>query len=159
MIRNHQDFVFGVLSMMIGIAFAVGARDYSIGTAARMGAGYFPFYVACLLCLLGLAISVKSFGRDAAGARIGKLHLRAIVFILGANLLFGILLAGLPAIGLPSMGLLVAVFVTVVVAAMAGRQFVWREVAWLALIMTASCHVLFVRMLKLNLPVFPVFFA
>ena len=54
--------------------------------------------------------------------------------------------------------LLVAVFVTVIVAAMAGQQFVWREVLILALIMTVSCYVLFVQALKLNLPAFPAFF-
>ena len=70
----------------------------------------------------------------------------------------GILLVGLPSIGLPSLGLLAAVFVTVIVAAMAGHQFVWREILILALIMTASCYVLFVQMLKLNLPVLPAFF-
>ena len=41
---------------------------------------------------------------------------------------------------------------------MAGHQFVWREILILALIMTASCYVLFVQMLKLNLPVLPAFF-
>lgn len=158
MIKNHQDFAFGLLAMLIGIVFAIGARDYTIGTAARMGAGYFPFYVACLLGLLGLGIAVKSLKGKEGEGRIGKIPFRPVLFILGANLLFGILLVGLPSIGLPSLGLLAAVFVTVIVAAMAGHQFVWREILILALIMTASCYVLFVQMLKLNLPVLPAFF-
>ena len=158
MIKNHQDFAFGLLAMLIGISFAVGAQDYRIGSAAHMGAGYFPFYVACLLGLLGLGITVRSLRRKEEEGRIGKIPFRPVLFILGANLLFGILLVGLPSIGLPSLGLLVAVFVTVVVAAMAGQQFVWREVLILALIMTVSCYVLFVQALKLNLPALPAFF-
>ena len=158
MIKNHQDFAFGLLSMLIGIAFAIGARDYTIGSAARMGAGYFPFYVACLLGLLGFGIIVKSLKGKEGEGRIGRIPLRPVLFILGANLLFGILLVGLPDIGLPSMGLLTAVFVTVIVAAMAGQQFVWREVLILATIMTVACYALFVQALKLNLPALPAFF-
>lgn len=160
MIKHHQNFAFGLLSMTLGTAFAIGAKSYSIGSAARMGAGYFPFYVACLLIALGLWITLTSLGgeRQREGD-IGRLNLRPVIFILGANLLFGILLVGMPSIGLPSMGLLVAVFATVVVAAMAGQQFAWREVLGLAAILTASCYVLFILMLKLNLPVLPTFAA
>lgn len=160
MIKHHQNFAFGLVSMTLGTAFALGAKSYSIGTAARMGAGYFPFYVACLLIALGLWITVTSLGRERVPeGRIGRLNLRPVFFILGANLLFGILLVGMPDIGLPSMGLLVAVFATVVIAAMAGQNFILREVLVLAAILTVSCYVLFVLMLKLNLPVLPAFVA
>ena len=40
-------------------------------------------------------------------------------FIIGANLLFGILLAGLRSIGLPAMGLVLAIYALVIVACMA----------------------------------------
>ena len=158
MIKHHQNFLFGLVATTIGTAFALGAVTYSVGTAARMGAGYFPFYVSCVLIALGLWITITSVGRkhDLDGD-IGKLNLRPVIFILGANLLFGTLLVGLPSIGLPSMGLLVAVFVTVVVAAMAGQEFVWREALVLAAILTATCYVLFVALLKLNLSVLPSF--
>lgn len=158
MIKHHQNFLFGLVATMIGIAFALGAVTYSVGTSARMGAGYFPFYVSCVLIALGLWITLTSLGRkrDPSGD-VGKLNLRPVIFILGANLLFGILLVGLPVIGLTSMGLLVAVFVTVVVAAMAGQEFVWREALILATILTVTCYVLFVALLKLNLSVLPSF--
>ena len=160
MIRHQQNFAFGLLAMLIGVAFAIGAQSYSLGSAARMGAGFFPFYVACLLTVLGFGITLMSLGRvRQKEGDIEKLGLRPIIFVLGANVLFGVLLVGLPSIGLPSMGILVAVFVTVVVAAMAGREFIWREVLVLASIMTLSCYVLFVQMLKLNLPVLPSFVA
>lgn len=159
MIKHHQNFIFGLVAMTLGTAFALGASTYSVGTAARMGSGYFPFYVACALVVLGLWITVTSVGlkRDPEGD-IGKLNLRPVIFILGANLLFGILLVGLPDIGLPSMGLLIAVFVTVVVAGMAGQEFILREALILASILTATCYVLFVVLLKLNLSVLPSFF-
>jgi hypothetical protein len=158
MIKHRQNFAFGLLATLLGIAFALGALDYSVGTAARMGAGYFPFYVACALIALGLWITLTALGRERdAQGDLGALNLRPVVFILGANLLFGILLVGLPSIGLPSLGLLVAVFTTVVVAALAGREFVWREALALAAILTVACYVLFVLLLKLNLSVLPSF--
>jgi len=122
--------------MTLGTAFALGAKTYSLGSAAQMGAGYFPFYVACLLVALGLWITFTSLGRERQReGDIGRLNLRPVIFILGSNLLFGTLLVGMPSIGLPSMGLLVAVFATVIIAAMAGQQFVWREVLVLAAIL------------------------
>lgn len=158
MVKHRQNFVFGLLCMLMGIAFAIGAKGYSVGTSARMGAGFFPFYVSCLLILLGAWISVTALGRDhKPEGNIGKLYVRPVIFILGANLLFGVLLVGLPSVGLPPMGLLVSVFATVIVAAMAGREFVWREALLLASVLAASCFVLFVVMLKLNLPVLPSF--
>lgn len=158
MIKHRQNFVFGLVAATLGTAFALGAKTYSIGTAARMGSGYFPFYVACILIALGMWITFTAVGKghDPEGD-LGALNLRPVIFILGANLLFGILLVGLPSIGLPSMGLLVAVLVTVVVAAMAGQEFVWREALVLASMLTVTCYVLFVLLLKLNLSVLPAF--
>lgn len=159
MIKHQQNFIFGLVAMTLGTVFALGASAYTVGTAARMGSGYFPFYVACALIALGLWITITSIGRNRnAEGDIGKLNLRPVIFILGANLLFGILLVGLPDIGLPSMGLLVAVFVTVVVAGMAGQEFVLREALILATILTITCYVLFIVLLKLNLSVLPSFF-
>lgn len=158
MVKHRQNFVFGLSCMLLGVVFALGARGYSIGSSARMGAGFFPFYISCLLIVLGAWISATSLGRDhQSDGNIGKLYFRPVIFILGANLLFGILLVGLPNVGLPSMGLLVSAFATVIVAAMAGREFIWREALILASVLTASCYVLFVVMLKLNLPVLPSF--
>lgn len=160
MVKHHQNFAFGVLCMLLGAAFAFGARSYSIGTSVRMGAGFFPFYVSCFLCLLGAWITFSSVGREhLPEGDIGKFPFRPVIFILGSNLAFGTLLVGIPGTNLPSMGLLVSVFVTVIVAAMAGRDFVWREALFLASILTVACYVLFVLMLKLNLPVLPAFGA
>ena len=42
-LRNKQDFWSGVMFVALGVGFALGATSYSMGTAARMGPGYFPF--------------------------------------------------------------------------------------------------------------------
>lgn len=160
MIKHRKDFAFGLLAMILGTAFAIGAKSYSIGTAAQMGAGYFPFGVACLLVALGSWITLRSLqGERKRDGDLDRWVFRPVVFVLGSNVLFGILLVGLPALGIPGMGLLVAVLATVIVAALAGQEFRLREVIALASILTVSSYLLFVVLLKLNLPVLPSFFA
>lgn len=41
-IKSQKDFFSGLMFMGVGVAFAVGASNYNIGTGARMGPGYFP---------------------------------------------------------------------------------------------------------------------
>jgi len=41
-VKNAKDFYAGVLFMLVGSAFAWGALEFTVGTAARMGPGYFP---------------------------------------------------------------------------------------------------------------------
>ena len=41
-VRSPKDFVAGLMFIAIGIAAIVIASNYTLGTAARMGPGYFP---------------------------------------------------------------------------------------------------------------------
>ena len=60
-IRSQKDFVAGLLLILIGLAFAVGATDYSFGTAVRPGPGYFPFGLGIILALLGIVVLLSAF--------------------------------------------------------------------------------------------------
>jgi hypothetical protein len=42
-IKSQRDFWSGLMFLIVGVAFAVGSLDYSFGTSARPGPGYFPF--------------------------------------------------------------------------------------------------------------------
>ena len=53
LIRNPKDFYAGVLFMSFGLAALVIARSYPLGTAARMGPGYFPRVLGILLLGIG----------------------------------------------------------------------------------------------------------
>ena len=41
-IKSQKDFFSGLLFTVVGLTFAWGATKYNMGTAARMGPGYFP---------------------------------------------------------------------------------------------------------------------
>ena len=120
-IKSQKTFFSGIMFTCVGAAFALGASNYNVGSAARMGPGYFPLIVGVLLTLLGLVVIATAFkGQDAGGDPVGKIAWKPLGFIIGANLLFGILLAGLRSIGLPAMGLILAIYALVIVACMAG---------------------------------------
>ncbi len=52
-IRSHVNFASGILFMLAGTAAAWVASGYQMGTAARLGPGYFPFWLGIVLGFLG----------------------------------------------------------------------------------------------------------
>lgn len=155
-IKSQKDFWAGVLYVIVGAGFALGAPSYRIGTAARMGPGYFPLLVGILLALLGLVIVLRALViQTPDGNPVGPWAWRPLVFIILANFLFGILLGGVPSLGIPPMGLIVAIVVLTLVSALAGREFRLLEVALLAVILAVGSWLVFVWGLNLQLPVWP----
>lgn len=155
-IKSQKDFWAGLLYVIVGVGFALGATRYTIGSAARMGPGYFPLVVGILLAVLGLVIVLRALViQTPDGDPIGPWAWKPLVFIILANFLFGILLGGVPSLGLPPMGLIVAIVVLTGVAALAGREFRLVEVAVLALVLAAGSWAVFVWGLNLQLPVWP----
>jgi len=159
-IKSQKDFWSGLMFMAAGVAFAWGATSYTIGEGARMGPGYFPLMLGILLTLLGLFITFESLVVETEdGEKIGRWAWKPLAFIIGANLVFGILLGGLPRLGIPAMGLIVAIFALTFVAALAGDEFRVKEVAILATVLAIGSYLAFVVLLKLQFPVWPSFIS
>lgn len=159
-IKNEKDFFAGLMFLVLGGGFAWGATSYTIGTGARMGPGYFPLLVGALLAVIGVLVMLKAMVIETQdGARVGAFAWKPLFFILGANLLFGILLVGLPALGIPGMGLIVAIYGLAIVASLAGEEFNFKEALILATVLAVGSYVVFVWALNLTLPVWPSFIA
>ena len=159
-IKSQKDFFSGLMFMGVGVAFAWGATNYNVGTGARMGPGYFPLVLGILLAVIGTVIAFKATVIETVdGDKIGKWAWKQIVFILGANLLFGLLLVGLPSFGIPAMGLIVAIYGLTFMASLAGDHFSFKEVFILATVLAAGSYGAFVWALKLQFPVWPSFIA
>ena len=160
-IKNQRDFVSGLLFTTTGAVFAVGAASYSIGTAARMGPGYFPLVLGIMLSALGIVVTVRATraGPDEDGGKIGAWAWRPLLFILLANLAFGATLAGVPGLSLPSLGLIPGIYALTFIASHAAAERNLREVAGLATALSVISYVVFVLLLKLQLPVWPAFFS
>jgi hypothetical protein len=158
-IAHPKNFWGGVMFTVIGILFALIARGvkigdttllagYSMGTPARMGPGFFPFWLGLILMGLGFVIMFTGFkGEPQPGDEVPKFHWRPILFVLGAVVLFGIVLK--------VVGMLVAGFLLVVVASMGSHDFKARDVVILAVVLVTFCAFVFVGGLKLPIPLCP----
>ncbi|MDR6854286.1 hypothetical protein J2W96_000587 [Variovorax guangxiensis] len=142
----------------VGAAFAIGATNYSIGSGARMGPGYFPLMLGVLLGILGLGVILGSLTVDTAdGEPIGRVAWKPLLLIIGANLVFGLMLGGLPSIGVPAMGLIIAIYALVVVASLAGSSFHMKSALILATILAIGSYLVFILGLSLQFQVWPSF--
>lgn len=157
-IKSQKDFFAGLFYAVAGAAFAIGATNYSVGTGARMGPGYFPLLLGSLLAVIGVFIMFKALTVETQdGEKIGAWSWKPLVFIIAGNLLFGILLAGLPRAGIPAMGLIVAIYGTTLLVSLAADTYKIKEVLVLATILSAGSYGAFVMLLKLQFPVWPTF--
>ena len=80
-----------------------------------------------------------------------------MVYIIGANLAFGVLLGGLPSFGVPAMGMIIAIYALVLIASLAGSEFDLRKVLVLATILAFGSYIAFIWALKLQIQVWPTF--
>jgi hypothetical protein len=157
-IKSQKDFLSGLMFLVVGGVFAWGATSYSIGNGARMGPGYFPLMLGILLAILGCIILFGSLIVETPdGDKVSKIAWKPLCYILGSNLIFGVLLGGLPSIGLPPMGLVAAIFALIIIASKAGDEFEWKSVIILSAILSAGSYLAFIALLKLQMPVWPWF--
>jgi hypothetical protein len=157
-IKSQKDFFSGLVFIVVGVAFALGATNYKIGDGARMGPGYFPLMLGVLLAVLGVVVTFKAMVVETIGGdRIGNWAWKPLFFIIAANLLFGLMLGGLPSIKFPSFGLIIAIYALTFVSAMAGEEFKAKEIVVLATILAAASYVAFIWLLKLQFQVWPSF--
>ncbi len=159
-IKSQKDFFSGLMFMSVGAAFAWGATTYNVGSGARMGPGYFPLMLGVLLAVLGAVITFKSLVVETAGGdKIGSWAWKPLVFIILANLSFGVLLGGLPSMKLPAMGMIVGIYALTFIASMAEPGWKVKNTFILATILAIGSYIAFVVILKLQFPVWPVFFT
>src|SRR5688572_21020601 len=137
-IGHAKDFWGGVLFAVIGGAFALIAyglkfgdttliAGYAMGTPARMGPAFFPFWLGLILFFIGLGIAIAGFRHESkpGDAEFPKYHWRPILFILASVVIFGVILK--------AVGMLIAGFLTVVLSSMGNpEKFHTRDVLLLA---------------------------
>ena len=157
-IKSQKDFFSGLMFMGVGVAFAWGATTYNVGEGARMGPGYFPLMLGILMAVLGAAITFKALVVESVGGdKIGKWAWKPLIFVILANLIFGVLLAGLPSLGIPAFGLIVAIYALTFIASMAEGGWKVKNTFILATVLAVGSYVAFVMVLKLQFPVWPSF--
>jgi hypothetical protein len=118
-----DDVVAGGIFVALGLAFAIGARGYELGTAFRMGPGYVPFVLGGVLTLLGLGVIGVGLLR---GRRVGS--------------------------GVEALGLIPVLLASTFLAALADRRNSVVGAVVVAVGLTVACVLIFVMLLQLKLP-------
>ncbi len=88
------DLLAGLMFIVFGLIFGLTSWfDLDMGTARRMGPGYFPLLLSGVLILLGLLIILASTRHQ--GEPIGAVAWRGMALILLAPVVFGVTVRGL----------------------------------------------------------------
>ena len=144
-LEKPRDILGGVVVVAIGVGFLLQGRELEMGTAARMGPGYFPTVLSCLMIVLGAALALLALRRPAAEEGwLGRVPWAGVLLVVGAVVFFGLTLRGI--------GLAPAVLAVVLATAWASRYASVRASVPLALGLAVFCVVLFTRLLGLPLP-------
>jgi len=148
-IKNFKNFCAGLLFILFGVAFTWGATRYSMGSAAKMGPGYFPLILGGLLSILGGIIFVRSLVNRSGDGRVGQILLKPGVLVFGSIAAFALLLK--------TAGLVVSIFALILVASFASREARFRDSLISAVLLCAVSLAIFVYGLNLQIPVWPAF--
>jgi putative tricarboxylic transport membrane protein len=143
MIRSTKDFWSGLIYICLGSSAIIIARDYSMGTAVKMGPAYFPTVLGGLLVLIGTIAVIRSF--IATGTPIGAFAFKGLSLIIGSTLLFGIVVRG--------AGLIVALPLLVIISAYGSARFRWGPTIVMAFGLTLFCALVFIKGLGIPLPI------
>ena len=144
-IRAPKDFWSGVMFCGFAAVAIAAARGYSLGTAGRMGPGYFPLLLGLVLGGLGAVLIARSVVLD--GEPVPRFHVLPLMIIALAVCLFGALIE--PA------GLVIALAVLIVLSAWAGPQFRWLETAGLTAALIVFSIGVFAFALGLSFNIWP----
>ena len=146
-IRNQKDFVSGLMYIGLGSFFAILARGYQMGTAAKMGSGYFPFWLGVLLATIGAYVAFRSLAISQEDVKLAKVDIPSVLWVTGSTVVF--------AICLPILGLVASLFLLVVISSMASHEFSWKGSVLSAVFLIGFAYMAFVWGLKLQFPVWP----
>jgi hypothetical protein len=143
-IKSTEDFWSGLMFIAFGVVAIVVSRDYPMGSAMRMGPGYFPTYLGAIMATLGAIISARAFWLQGEG--IGAWAFRPLIVLSIAFLLFGY--------AMDEIGFIPSLAILIVGSALAGREFKLTEVVIMTVVLVAGCWALFVKVLELPFRLF-----
>jgi hypothetical protein len=144
-IRAPKDFWSGVMFCAFATVALLAARGYSLGSAGKMGPGYFPLLLAALLALLGAILIGRSV--ILSGEPVTRFHGLPLAVIASAICLFGVFIEPL--------GLVASLALLTVMSAWAGAQFRLAEALALAAALIVFSVGVFVYALGLPLNLWP----
>lgn len=165
-IKSPLDFAGGLFLVALAVLGFAGGFNLPTGTLSGIGSGLLPKSLAILVGAFGVLLIVQ--GLLFEGDRLERWHLRGPVFVLGAVVVFALLIRGttlsfggvfgIPVLSvkIPGLGLIVAGPLSVIVAALADKGTKPLEIAIFGIVMTLLCGILFKELLNLPIPFDPI---
>jgi hypothetical protein len=168
-IKSERDFWSGMMFIAVGLGFAIGAMNYSMGPpcpagapcatsfyarftqlSAHPGAGYFPLGLSVILAALGAFIVFKSLTIESHGGdKVGKFAWKPLFVIILGIIVFGLMLE--------QIGLMISIPILILIVSFAGDEFHWPSVIGSMVVLTVGSWAIFILGLKLTIPVWPWF--
>lgn len=149
-IKSQKDFWSGLMFVTVGLGFAWGSLEYSFGSSARPGPAYFPFGLGLLLAVMGAAVWFASITVETEdGDPVGAIAWKPLIIITGAVVMFGFIL--------PRLGMIASLPLLIIVAALAGDEWHWKDSVISVVVLTLGSWLIFIKGLSLVIPLWPKF--
>lgn len=145
--RVTKDLLSGLLFAGLGFGAVIIARGYELGSATRMGPGYFPILLGGLVGFLGLIVCVRALIRPDTSEPVGGWEIRPLTLILAGILAFAALI--------DSWGLIASLAALILVGRLAGREGGAIELIVILVTLTAVAVGIFVYALNMPLQLGP----
>lgn len=142
--RNNRDFWAGIFFILTGAAAMIISRDYPMGTALRMGPGYFPTVLGGIIIVFGIYVLIKGVMNNEKV--VGNWSIRPLIVLPAATWIFGTVME--------KFGFVPALVILIYTSALAGKEFKFVEVTLLAIGLTVASVGMFIYGLGLPYPLF-----
>jgi Tripartite tricarboxylate transporter TctB family len=144
-IKSTQDLATGILFIGVGLAALWIGADYPVGTARRPGTGVLPRILAWCLIGTGALLWLKAVLVEGPG--LTRWAWRPVIMISFATVAFALLV--------DRFGLVVAMLVSMTLAALGTPQTRWLEYAVFTVLMVAIGVGMFIYGLRMPIPIWP----
>ena len=148
-LRNQRDFWSGMMFVAIGILFVFLSRQYQLGTAAKMGPGYFPTVLGGLLAVIGAITAFDSFAKHQPMLKLERVGWKELILLLAGIALF--------ATALPKLGVVISIILLITISAIASHEFRLRDTLISIVVLLIMSYFVFIKGLELQFPVWPKF--
>lgn len=136
--RNWKDVAGGAMLLLLGGYIAFSALGFGLGSAARMGAGYYPLMLGLTGILVGAGITIIGIREPGTAPRAAP---RTFLFVIGGLCAFSLLVE--------RAGLMPAIWALVVLSALADREITFGEIVAVAAFASGAAWLIFILFLRL----------
>lgn len=143
--RLSTDILTALMFTGLGLFALIYGSQYPLGTASRMGAGYFPRIIGIGLLIVGGVLGFR--GIRSVGEALDLQSLRPLLFVMAGTVSFGLLIE--------KGGLILAGIALVFLSRFATDEFRFTEVALLAVGVISAVIAIFTFALGIRIPVIP----